>query len=327
MRTSKAFTLVELLVVIAIIGMLVGLLLPAVQQAREAARQMQCGNNLKNQGLAALNHESTTKRLPSGGWNWNWVGDPDAGFGPAQPGSWVYSLLPFLEQTALHQLGADGNIESVSDSQKNGAGTCMATALPLFNCPSRRVAKPYTLSTTVYNANKPATGGRADYAGNVGSYNSGASSSNSYTDWATGRSKVKNKNWTQSTHNGVIYDFSEITMGEIRDGTSNTILFGERYVGSDYYETTTSYDDNGMYSGMDQDNVRTAGTLSSLTIKQPLQDRTGYMGSNEFGSPHAGTFGTVFCDGSVQRISYSIDAATFIYAAARNDGKPTNLVQ
>ena len=323
---KRAFTLVELLVVIAIIGMLVGLLLPAVQQAREAARQMQCGNNLKNMGLAAQNHVSEVRKFPSGGWNWNWVGDPDAGFGPPQPGSWMYSLLPFIEQNALFQLGADGNIESVSATQKAGAGTCMATPVSIYNCPSRRPAKPYKLSTTVYNADKPEMGGRADYAACVGSYNSTASSSNAYSDWATGRSKVKN-GWTKSSYNGVTFDFSEITVGEIHDGTSNTILYGERYISPDYYENTSSTDDNGEFSGMDQDNCRTAGTISSLTIKQPLQDRPGFTGSQEFGSPHSGAFGTVFCDGSVQRISYSVDAEAFIYAAARNDGKPTNLQQ
>ena len=145
---KNAFTLVELLVVIAIIGMLVGLLLPAVQQAREAARQMQCGNNLKNLGLASLNHESAAQALPSGGWFCWYVGDPDRGFGPNQPGNWQYSLLPFLEQNALFQLGADGDPVGVSTSQKEGAEECVKTPLSVFHCPSKRQTKIYPLPTS-----------------------------------------------------------------------------------------------------------------------------------------------------------------------------------
>src|SRR5687768_6477407 len=86
----RGFTLVELLVVIAIIGILVALLLPAVQAARESARRTQCKNHLKQLSLAFLTHENTYGYFPSGGWGWVWTGDPDLGSGERQPGGWAY---------------------------------------------------------------------------------------------------------------------------------------------------------------------------------------------------------------------------------------------
>ena len=102
----SAFTLVELLVVITIIGILMSLLLPAVQSAREAARQTQCKNNLSQIGKATLEHVAQYEFFPTGGWGYGWAGDPDRGFNIQQPGGFFYNILPFLEQRNLWQLGA-----------------------------------------------------------------------------------------------------------------------------------------------------------------------------------------------------------------------------
>ena len=112
-RGLIGFTLIELLVVIAIIGTLIALLIPAVQAAREAARRLQCGNHIKQLALAVTNHESALCSFPTGGWHKTWLGHPDRQFGGKQPGGWIYNVLPFLEQGALHDLGATGTSTTI----------------------------------------------------------------------------------------------------------------------------------------------------------------------------------------------------------------------
>jgi prepilin-type N-terminal cleavage/methylation domain-containing protein len=142
-KRIQGFTLVELLVVIAIIGVLVALLLPAVQAAREAARRTQCINHLKQIGLASINHNDSQGFLPSGGWGWYWVGDPDRGAGKDQPGSWIYHIFPYAELQNLHQLGSDGQSDVITVGQRNGVAQAMETPVSFINCPSRRPAKTY----------------------------------------------------------------------------------------------------------------------------------------------------------------------------------------
>ncbi|MDO4585603.1 MAG: DUF1559 domain-containing protein, partial [Planctomycetia bacterium] len=298
------FTLVELLVVIAIIGMLVGLLLPAVQQAREAARTMQCNNQLRQLGLACLNYETTHQRFPSGGWYYFWVGDPDRS-GVKQPGSWCFSLLPYLEQNALAQMGMDGDPDNVSDTQKKGALEVIRTPLAVFLCPSRRpVALTLTSHNSYYNCNaqeRPAYAAKTDYAGNYGDHSDNPQAGNAVKTLSEGDALAP------ITKNGLIFQCSQVTMAEIYDGSSNTYLLGEKYLEPDQYSpvsggmNTLADDNECCYAGNDNDNQRK--TYSDNTNPAPMQDRAGAIMRGIFGSAHAGSFGMALCDGSVQRVS------------------------
>ena len=138
MRFSKSvrgFTLVELLVVvIAIIGILISLLLPAVQAAGSRPSRRKCVNNLKQLALGCLNHESAVKTFPSAGWAPTTFGHPDAGVGMQQPGGWLYNIMPYIEESTLYkkQQGLTG-----AALQSAAIQTAM-TPLNCMYCPSRR---------------------------------------------------------------------------------------------------------------------------------------------------------------------------------------------
>ncbi|MDO4584744.1 MAG: DUF1559 domain-containing protein [Planctomycetia bacterium] len=311
---STGFTLVELLVVIAIIGMLVGLLLPAVQQAREAARQMQCNNHLRQMGLAALNLEATLQHLPSGGWVGYWVGDGDLGFGKKQPGGWAYSLLPFLEQQALWELGKNG-VEETDETQKTGAAQRAAVPVNVFYCPSRRPAQlfPYT-GDKLHNMTPVVQTGKLDYAGNSGDgYQAMSSSLNTV---AAGMAAAECDAIYQT---GVIFQKSALSISEISDGTTQTYLFLEKYLATDFYQTGKGQgDDLTCWNGLDNDNCRRTQYTEKGEYR-PLQDRSGANYGTQFGSSHASALGAAMCDGSVQRVTYAIDPEIHSFLGKRND--------
>lgn len=330
---TAGFTLVELLVVITIIGILIAMLLPAVQTAREAARRMQCGNHLKQLSLGCVAHETIHGFLPTGGWAYNWVGDPDRGFDRRQPGGWMYNILPYAELATLHDLSAGGN--------KDGGRRMAETAVSFFHCPSRREAVPYrnafTQPTVPYrryqNLNaQPNVIGRADYAANggeatitawtslPGSYAEGdGMTETQWQDVGNGFSGGEND------ATGVIYRRSMCAIAQIIDGTTNTYLVGERLLDPDHYvadgqlATVINDDGSGWMIGYALDNNRWTNNIECCW---PRQDTPGWSPqyNGAFGSAHASGFNMAFCDGSVHSISYSIDHEVHRFLGSRKDG-------
>jgi prepilin-type N-terminal cleavage/methylation domain-containing protein/prepilin-type processing-associated H-X9-DG protein len=315
----RGLTLLELLVVTAIIGVLMGLLLPAVQKARESASRTQCANNLRQIGLAFQNCHDTNRHFPSGGWGWNWVGMPDRGTGPEQPGGWLYNVLPYVEQQNLRSLGREQNSPQIEQS----LGTVLETPLSLFNCPSRRSGGPYPVlpqyntylvgigSTGATSTITVARMARSDYAANAGSQG--------FNELFAGPPSLAEGDdpkypWPSTAAcNGIFYQRSAVSIAEITRGTSNTFLAGERYLNSLHYMDGTQLGDNeGMYVGFDNDSYR-------VTVDPPLRDQPNVTNSLHFGSAHIAGVNMLYADGSVRLVPYSIDPEVFFDAGRRAD--------
>lgn len=355
-RARRGFTLVELLVVIAIIGILIALLLPALQVAREAARKAECLNHLKQMGLAAHTHESSHKHFPTGGWGWDWIGDPDQGFGKDQPGGWVYALLPYIEQPALRKLGKSAPDDTSPTGKKMLLGQLAATPIPTFNCPTRRPAavyrNTYVGAAFAINAIGPTTVARTDYAANCGDqiFTELFGGPRSWADglnpeyWVNTRvgnnislevDKPTIKGGRQGSmvntglHSGMCYLRSTVRIGQIKDGTSNTYLIGERYLDAAQYATGNDAADNEhMYAGYDNDIYRNTypganpnvDNANDVSVSRPRQDTPG-AGYQVFGSAHTGSWNVCFADGSARGMSYTINNSTHGRLGNRDDGK------
>jgi prepilin-type N-terminal cleavage/methylation domain-containing protein len=353
----RAFTLVELLVVIAIIGILVALLLPAIQAAREASRRSACKNNLRQIAVACINHEGAQKVFPRGGWGWLWMGDPDKGYSARQPGGWIYQAAPYLEEIEVTHLGG-----GMAPAQKAEALKAqMSNVIPVFNCPTRRPAIGLAAfnpngqyvegpNKPPYNASPPQTLAKTDYAINGGT--SGVPDTweqllpnrqaplatdcgiigpfpNCGPNSSSGQTKVTaDMNHIGAAFNGISTRYTGAKMGQITDGTSKTAMVGEKAMVPRFYEQgygdppnwdkNNGGDNNSMYQGYDVDSTRWIGP-------KPEKDNEsdGFVSNHHerFGSAHPGSMHLAMCDGSVQAIDYDIEQKVWGTYGSRDDGK------
>ncbi len=300
-RTARrqAFTLVELLVVIAIIATLIGLLLPAVQKAREAASRMQCANNLRQFGLAFHAYHLQLTYLPTAG-SADRAG-PDysaaAGSGPVmgwqQSAGWGFQILPFMDAEAVWA-GDPAGTASANLTKVIG------TPHKFFNCPTRRslvtasyLNAAYPSQTPTYDAIRNTTFKTAlsDYAACNGSVKPPAVQNGAVRTQAGGR--------------------DTLSLSQIIDGTSHTLLLGEKAV-STAAGASADEDDMGYTAGYAATNFNTIRFTATAVL--PVWDRQLTAATNgAFGSSHPGTWNALFADGSVQQLSYTINST--VYAA------------
>lgn len=290
---GKGFTLVELLVSIAIIGIMVGLLMPAVQAAREAARVVQCKNHLKQIALACHNYESTYKEFPGYGGEWRSPLVDYATAGVVQKSlagdTWLTQIMPFIEQGKLFRRVsglASLNDQLLTDQDREAARVPLST----LHCPTRRDARAYPL-VGEFSTRYGDRGARTDYAMN------GGAGEQSEVD-ASRITHLQEGIWTLG---------KRTKTNRVFDGLTHTYLVGEKAMDSQKYETGTCFGDRSPVIGWN-DSWRASNSYVRYAARSPALDQVNScLACHEFGSAHANAWNVAMADGSVHTISYSLD--------------------
>ena len=316
----RGFTLIELLVVIAIIGILVAMLLPAIQAAREAARRAACQSNLRQMGLAVLEHCDALRVLPTSGNSGSIAraaGKPTTAYGtPFQQAGTLFQILPYLE------LASESTAEDA---------TIKALAVPIYFCPSRRApttraattGEPIALNDYAMPVWKDSTAGPGMGGSSAGCWNFWADSQGDNQDHPFYR------NTTFVRGGKATQPFPPARLGQLTDGTSNVLMFAEKFVDPSRYEppkldeeppqapwnVPLAFTDMGYFNGWNWSTLRCS--MYGPIQDQPLRTIAYWQ---MFGSAHVEGVNAAFADGSVRLIRYDIANPIFQLLCRKDDG-------
>lgn len=299
-RRNSGFTLVELLVVIAIIGILIGMLLPAVQMVREAARRTHCLNNLKQMGLAIQNYHDTKGQIP-----------------PARAAdgflTWPVFLMPFAEAQNLYDRFDLLRPYADQDPQ------IVRQSWPVMNCPSRRVGGEVSL----FEVNGEPVGAVGDYAGNAGT-----SLYYPYDDWANFDVPVDgviNSGYAADNpvSGGMLVhgEKGRYKFRDVLDGLSNTLFIGEKAVNQEFALNPGGWGDGCIYNGNEPGTFMRLGGYGMGLAETRYFGAPGPGAIPVFGSHHPQVVNFVFGDGHVASLATMTDEETLRRLCARNDGE------